>query len=147
MDFLDFYESLPSNDIALFSDGSQLANGKIGCWYVGYQDSQQIFRGSFSLGSAQGVFDAEAKATLAGVKAALNSPASRHANNLWVFLDNLEVAVPLLAPLTGSSQSTFESFRELAINWPRRERLPNTLPGAVYIVKHCVYLVRCQMIV
>ena len=132
-DFLDFYESLPGNDIALFSDGSQLINGKTGGGYVGYQDGHQIFRGSFSLGSAQEVFDAEAKAALAGAKAALNSPASRNASNLWVCLDNLEVAVRLLAPSTGSSQSTFESFRELANNWPRRERLPNTLPGAVYI--------------
>jgi hypothetical protein len=134
---LDFYESLPSDDIALFSDGSQLANGKTGGGYIGYQDShqdsQQILRGSFSLGSSQEVFDAEAKAALAGAKAALNNPASQHANNLWIFLDNLEVAARLLASSTGSSQSTFQSFQELANNWPHRERLPNTLPGAVYV--------------
>lgn len=81
-DFLDFYTSLPSSDITLFSDGSQLADGRTGGGYIGYQASQQVVRGSFSLGYAREVFDAEAEAALAGAKAALASPASRSARDL-----------------------------------------------------------------
>jgi ribonuclease HI len=132
-DFLDFYTSLPSRDITLFSDGSQLADGRTGGGYVGYQASQQVVRGSFSLGLAREVFDAEAEAALAGAKAALASPASRSAQDLWIFLDNSAVATRLLSPSIGSSQSVFHAFYKLAYSWPARERLPDTPPGAVRI--------------
>ena len=50
-----------------------------------------------------------------------------------MFLDNLEVATRLLGPSTGSSQSTFEEFQEVARKWPLQSRLPHTSPGAVRI--------------
>jgi len=79
------------------------------------------------------VFDAEASAALTGAKAALSLPSARFAIDLWVFLDNLEVATRLLGPSTGSSQSIFEEFQEVARRWPLRTRLPHTRPGAVRI--------------
>ncbi len=79
------------------------------------------------------MFDAEASAALTGTKAALSLPSARFATDLWVFLDNLEVATRLLGPSTGSSQSTFEEFQEVARKWPLRPRLPHTSPGSVRI--------------
>jgi ribonuclease HI len=133
IDFQNFYQTLPRNDISIFSDGSQLDNKRTGGGFVGYQAGQQIVRGSFSLGHDKEVFDAEAEAALAGVKAAISCPTSRFANDLWVFLDNVEVATRLLSPSTGSSQAVFNSFCSLASSWPLRERLPHTRPGSVRI--------------
>jgi hypothetical protein len=60
-------------------------------------------------------------------------PTTRFANDLWVCLDNLEVATRLLSPSTGSSQAIFNSFCSLALAWPRRDRLPHTRPGSIRI--------------
>jgi len=92
-----------------------------------------VDRKSYSLGRHAEVFDAEASAALTGAKAALALPTARFATDLWVFLDNLEVATRLLNPSTGSSQSIFEEFLEVAQQWPLRSRLPHTSPGAVRI--------------
>jgi hypothetical protein len=128
-----FYQLIPPNDIVLFSDGSKLSDGSTGGGYVGYQAGRQICRGSFSLGPHKEVFDAEAEAALAGAKAATACPTARFANDLWVCLDNTEVATRLLSPSTGSSQDVFSSFCSLASAWPQRERLPHTRPGAIRI--------------
>jgi hypothetical protein len=79
------------------------------------------------------VFDAEASAALTGAKTALSLPSARFATDLWVFLDNLEVATRLLGPSTGSSQSIFKEFQEVARKWPLQPRLPHTGPGSVRI--------------
>ena len=60
------------------------------------------------------MFDAEASAALTGARTALTLPSARLATDLWVFLDNLEVATILLGPTTGSSQSVFAEFQEVA---------------------------------
>jgi hypothetical protein len=52
---------------------------------------------------------------------------------MWVFLDNLEAAIRLLAPSTGSSQLVFDEFCEVARKWPSRPRLPHIPLGAVRI--------------
>jgi hypothetical protein len=52
---------------------------------------------------------------------------------MWVFLDNLEVALRLLGPSTGSSQGVFTEFQEIARKWPLRDRLPHTSPGAIRV--------------
>jgi hypothetical protein len=67
------------------------------------------------------------------VKAALTAPTAKLATDMWVFLDNLEVAMRLLAPSTGSSQSVFAEFCEVARKWPARTRYPHVAPGAVRI--------------
>jgi hypothetical protein len=84
-DFQAFFQALPKHHIAIFSDGSQLADRRTGGGYVGYPASRQITRGAFSLSSNKEVFDAEAEA-------ALNCTSACFATNLWVFLDNVEVA-------------------------------------------------------
>jgi hypothetical protein len=131
-DFMS-YQTIPPHDIVLFSDGSKISNGSTGCGYVGFQAGRQICHGSFSLGPHKEVFDAEAEVALAGAKVAIACPTARFANNLWVCLDNLEVATRLVSPSTGSSQAVFSSFCSLASAWPQRERLPHTSPGSIKI--------------
>ena len=60
-------------------------------------------------------------------------PTARFSSDLWLCLDNLEVATRLLSLLTGSSQAVFSSFCFLATAWPLRERLPHTHPGALRV--------------
>ncbi len=134
-DFTNFLLTIPPKDIQVFSDGSKsgTTGGATGGGSVAYQYGIQTDRRSFSLGLHAEVFDAEAHAALRGAKAALQAPSARLATDLWVFLDNLEVASRLLAHSTGSSQSVFDEFRRVAQEWPLRPRLPHTLPGAVRI--------------
>jgi len=134
-DFLDFLPSIPGSDIQVYSDGSksEATDGLAGAGSVTYQFGIRIDRKSYSLGRHAEVFDAEASAALTGARTALTLPSARLATDLWVFLDNLEVATRLLGPSTGSSQSVFEEFQEVARKWPLRTRLPHTRPGAIRI--------------
>ncbi|KAI9037727.1 ribonuclease H family protein [Aspergillus affinis] len=104
-----------------------------GSRYALYQSGKLFQQSSFSLGPNKEVFDAEAEAALAGVKAALKLDTARFATNLWVCLDNLEVATRLLSPFTGSSQGIFESFQALAQTWLTRERFSYTNGGSVRV--------------
>jgi Reverse transcriptase (RNA-dependent DNA polymerase)/Endonuclease-reverse transcriptase len=133
-DFARFYQALPPQDLAIFSDGSQLEDKRTGGGFVGFMAGRQILRGSFSLGRDKEVYDAEAEAALAGLKAVLAGPAFQYVENLWFFLDNVEVAARLLSHSAGSSQEVFRVFRTLAtIAWPMRVTLPHVPPGAVRV--------------
>ena len=72
----------------------------------------------FSLGRNAKVFNAKASTALKGAKATLLAPLAKLATDMWVFLDNLEVAMRLLAPSIGLSQSVFDEFCEVAHKWP-----------------------------
>lgn len=135
LDFTDFLTTVPPRDIQVFSDGSkrEATDGATGGGAVIYQYGYQIDRKAFSLGQQAEVFDAEAIAALRGAEAAFAAPTAKLASDLWIFLDNLEVATRLLAPSTGSSQSAFDSFCELARKWPLRTRLPHIPPGALRV--------------
>ncbi|KAI9036255.1 ribonuclease H family protein [Aspergillus affinis] len=109
--FQRFYASLLQTDIKVFTDGSKLENRMAGGGYALYQSGRLIQQSSFSLGPNKEVFDADVEAALAGVKAAFKLDTARFATNLWVCLDNLEVATRLLSPFAGSSQGVFESFQ------------------------------------
>ncbi|KAI9042361.1 ribonuclease H family protein [Aspergillus affinis] len=107
-----------------------------------YQSGTLFQQTSFPLGPNKEVFDTEAEAALAGVKAALKLGTARFATNLWVCLDNLEVATcqpetanttRLLSPFTGSSQGVFESIQALAQTWLTRERFSYTNGGFVRV--------------
>jgi ribonuclease HI len=117
----------------VFSDGSKLANGMAGAGFALYQSRRQFLQFSIFLGLNKEVFDAEAEAALAGIKAAFKLHTARFATNLWVFLDNLEVATRLLSPFAGSSQEVFKSFQVIASTWLTRERFPYTNGGSVRI--------------
>jgi ribonuclease HI len=79
------------------------------------------------------VYDAEAFAALAGLKAALSSPITHLSDRIIICLDNLAVAARLLHPTTGSSQATFAEFKRLANTWPSRERAGWTQAGKVEV--------------
>ncbi|CEL11958.1 hypothetical protein ASPCAL15081 [Aspergillus calidoustus] len=104
-----------------------------GAGFAIYQSGKQFLQSSIPLGPNKEVFDAEAEAALAGAKAAFQLHTACYATNLWICLDNLEVATRLLSPFTGSSQEVFESFRALAETWLSRERFPYTDGGSVRI--------------
>jgi ribonuclease HI len=131
--FRDFYSSLPQTDIKIFSDGSKLRNGMTGVGFAIYQSGRPFQQTSFSLGPNKEAFDAEAEAALAGFKAALRLDTARLATNLWVCLDNLEVATRLLSPFMGLSQEFFDSFRTHTLTWLARERFPYTDGGSVRV--------------
>ena len=90
-------------------------------------------RKAYSLGQNIEVFNIEASIALIRAQAALALPSAKLATDLWVFLDNLEVASRLLSHSNGSSQSVFSSFKEVARQWPLRARLPHIEPGAVRV--------------
>jgi hypothetical protein len=100
----------------VFLDGSksESTDGSTGCGSVSYQYGLQTTRKTLSLSRYAEVFDAEALGALEGARAAIASPGAKLATNLWVFLDNLEVALQLLSPFPGSSQRVFTDFQELA---------------------------------
>jgi ribonuclease HI len=132
-DLLTFLPRISPGDIVLYSDGSKLINGATGAGFVVYQASHEVLRQSIPLGSKAEVFDAEAIAALAGAETAIALPSARFATNLWVFLDNLEVAMRLLSPFPGTSQEIFSRFSEVTTKWQQRTRLPHVGPGEVRI--------------
>ena len=119
-DFTDFLSTIPPKDIQVFLDGSksESTDGATGGGSITYQYRHRIDRKVFLLGRNTEVFNAKASAALKGAKAALLAPSAKLATDMWVFLDNLEVAMRLLAPSMGSSQSVFDEFCEVARKWP-----------------------------
>src|SRR5204863_493304 len=126
-DFIEFLTTIPPDDIQVFLDGSksEAMDGTTGSRSVTFQHGHKIDHKAFSLGHNAEVFDAEASTALCRAKAALLAPMAKYAMDMWVFLDNLEVAMQLLAPSTGSSQAVFEEFCEVARKWRLRPYLPH----------------------
>src|SRR6202012_2503185 len=112
---------------------SKLKNGSTGAGFVAYQAGLQVLKQAIPLGYNAEVFDAEAIGALAGLKAALQLETAKYAENLWVFLDNLEVATQLLGHTSSSSQAVFNEFYKLAPLWLARQRLAHIPIGAVQI--------------
>ena len=120
-------------DIVLYSDGSKLQNGATGAGYVAYQGAAELTRRAIPLGTKAEVFDAEAIAALAGIEAALTLPTAAYAANLWICLDNLEVALHLGASFPGTSQGVFDCFIKATRAWKTRPRAACSRPGEVKI--------------
>jgi ribonuclease HI/exonuclease III len=132
-DYLEFYRTIPPNDIQVYSDGSKLDNNQAGGGYTVSQAGKQLLRASFPFGTGKEVYDAEAEAALAGAKAALMCHTACSATNLWICLDNLEVATRLLSPSVSSSQEVFKEFRLLSVSWAIRKRLPHINRGSIQV--------------
>ena len=115
--FRSWVSSIPSLDVVLYSDGSKLESGATGAGYVAYQGAIEVTRRAIPLGTGAEVFDAEAIAALAGVEAVTALPTATYATNLWVCLDNLEVAMWLGSGFPGTSQETFAGFNKAAEAW------------------------------
>ncbi|KAI1007080.1 hypothetical protein K3495_g1143 [Podosphaera aphanis] len=152
--FNSFLGTIPSGVIVLHTDGLKQSDGLTGAGYVADQGvyhyvsvisisilykkgnpdrGVQIFQRSIPLGKGLEVFDAEAIGALEGAKSALASSTTKFATNLWVFLDNLEVASRLLTPFSGSSRAVFDEFLKLEPEWQRRFRLPHITQGEIKV--------------
>lgn len=135
--FQQWADTCPPLSMFLFTDGSRLSNsdtvagaGWYGYWGIWKQESA---RGCLSLPQHE-VFDAEATAATEGLKAAYSSAQAPYTQNLYVLLDNQEVAQQLQGCPRGSSQSTILAFQEAADAWPNRS--PRCLaipPGQVHV--------------
>jgi ribonuclease HI len=120
----------------VYSDGSQLAEGSRATgadWVISQGPGYNIVaRGRLPLPRAE-IFDAEAVVALQGLQEALTSVRAEFADNLYLCLDNLEVARSLTFCTVTSSQQIFISFAEAAQQWRQRTRRPHTNPGCVMI--------------
>ncbi|KAI0998731.1 hypothetical protein K3495_g9465 [Podosphaera aphanis] len=91
--FQTFLQNIPKSDILVYTDGSKQLNGNAGIGYVIYQLGLKVCSGAVPLGNSKEIFDAEAFAALCGIEKAVSLSSARFASNVWVFLDNLEVAI------------------------------------------------------
>ncbi|KAI0998687.1 hypothetical protein K3495_g9508 [Podosphaera aphanis] len=83
--------------------------------YVIYQLGFKLCSGALPLGISKENFDAEAYAALCGIQKAVGLSSARFANNVWVFLDNLQVALQLLSvPYSSTSQNIILKAIEFA---------------------------------
>jgi ribonuclease HI len=134
--FRKWAATVSQRDIIVYSDGSQAteASRAAGAGWVVCQGPGHaiVSQGRLPLPHAE-VFDAEAAAALRGLQEALSSIRAEFADNLYVCLDNLEVARSLTFRTATSSQQTFTAFAEAAQQWPQRVRRPHTSPGRVEI--------------
>ena len=136
-DFQYWADSCPPLSMFLFTDGSRLNSsdtaagaGWFGYWGIWKKESAC---GHLSLPQHE-VFDAEATAATEGLKAALNSTQAPFTRNLYVLLDNQEVARQLQGFPRGSSQNTILAFQEAANAWPNRSpRCTAIPPGKVHV--------------
>ncbi|KAI1007631.1 hypothetical protein K3495_g596 [Podosphaera aphanis] len=130
--------AIPSQDILAYSD-SDLAETESGPRVGGGVAMMQAGRVVLSktlplpLSPTLEVFDAETFTVLHAVELALSLHTARFANNLWVFLDNLDVARRLLSTPVCSSQEALISFANNAAAWPLRQRLPHIVPGKIIV--------------
>ncbi|KAI1004570.1 hypothetical protein K3495_g3648 [Podosphaera aphanis] len=126
-----FWEIKESRENSLLRVGAPTVSND---GYVIYQLGLKVCIGAVPLGNSKEIFDAEAFAALCGIVKAVSLSSARFASNVWVFLDNLEVAIQLLSgPCNSSSQNIFSKATELANKWKTRERLPHTSMGQVSI--------------
>ncbi|KAI1005489.1 hypothetical protein K3495_g2719 [Podosphaera aphanis] len=78
--------------------------------------------------------DAEAHAAPRGIQAAIALPSTRFSNDLWIFIDNLEVAKKFLTKNNStSSQEIFLDALEAVKIWKSRTRLPHISEGEIKV--------------
>lgn len=113
----------------LFTDGSRLNNASVGAGWYGYWGAGRLVSAHGHLPLSQhAIFDAEAVAATEGLKDAFNSFQTPYTRNLYILLDNQEVAQQLQGCPRGSSQSVIQTFQEIADAWPKRPNRLQTIP-------------------
>ncbi|CCU83168.1 Reverse transcriptase RNaseH [Blumeria hordei DH14] len=131
--FLDSLQTIHFGDIIIYSDGSKQLNGLGSAGFIGCQGGVQVLHKSIALGKGVEVFDAEVKGALEGAKSTLALPTAKFATDLWICLDNLEVATRLSSQSSGSSQAQFDEFLTLTPKWQERSRLAHTRRGQMRV--------------
>lgn len=134
-DFHSWLDSLPPHSMIVYTDGSkEREDTAAGAGWVGYWGTNRtkIFSGHRKLPN-QEVFDAEARAALIGLQAALADPKAQHSSKMYICLDNLAAVQQLQGQPTGSSQSVFMSFQRTAQTWLQCPRAPGIQAGCVQV--------------
>lgn len=108
-------------------------NPRVGYGINNYQLGPVLLRKSNPLDNNVTAFDAEVIAVTSAVKLAILQPTARFSNNLWIFLDNLEVARRLYFTPIYSSQDAFTQSTNKALEWLNRTHLPLSILGEVKI--------------
>ena len=130
--WLDF---IPPLSMVVYTDGSKGKEGTAaGAGWAGYWGTSKtkIFSGHAKLPNHE-VFDAEARAALLGLQAALKDPKTQHSTNIYICLDNQEAVQQLQGQPKGSSQSIFMNFQEAARTWPQHPKAPGIQSGTVQV--------------
>ncbi|ODM20665.1 hypothetical protein SI65_03718 [Aspergillus cristatus] len=134
-EFQKWLDFIPPLSMVVYTDGSKGKEGTAaGAGWAGYWGTSKtkIFSGHAKLPNHE-VFDAEARAALLGLQAALKDPKTQHSTNIYICLDNLEAVQQLQSQPKGSSQSIFMNFQEAARAWPQRPRAPGIQSGTVQV--------------
>lgn len=129
--------NIPFQDTSVYTDASIVetpSGRRVGAGFVIYQANHLINRSSIPLSPTLSIFDAEIQAASSAIEFALSLSSTRFSNDLWIILDNQEVARQLLKTPVCSSQDKFVQFASLASKWSSRPRLPHTLSGQVRII-------------
>ena len=126
--------SPPFRDVAVFSDGSKLADGGTGGGYHGQLAGRPIFSCHFPLGRKAEVYDAEMAAAVRGAEDATRAPATHLAERVHIILDNL-AAVRNLQPnhpsiLSPELVARMDAARK---TWACRERAPHVPEGEIKV--------------
>lgn len=128
-----YLNSLPKNDIIVYTDGSKTTDGRVGTGFVVFQMNRLVFSGARRLGTNNEVQDAEVSAVLHGIKAALALSTIRYANDMWIFLDNKEVTLTLKNAAIKSSQLVYNEITKANKIWKIRTRLPHLQEGSIRV--------------
>jgi hypothetical protein len=132
-DFLEFYHTIPPNNIQVYSDRSKLDNNQAGGGYIVSQAGNQLLCASFPLSTGKEVYNTKAEAALVGAKAVLICHTICSVTNLWICLNNLKVATCLLSPLVSLLQEVFKEFYLLSMSWAIQKRLPHINRGLIQV--------------
>jgi ribonuclease HI len=125
--FEEWQRARSPTDMWVFSDGSKKPDGSTGGGWVVRCASRTIAEGKAGYGRHVEVFDAEARALRAGLKAALNAPGANLAGNLWACLDNKAVVDLATGLPRGTSQATLQGVQSLLRKWRERPQDPTLL--------------------
>ena len=110
--FKGWYQTLPSEDVVVFTDGSQEGD-KIGYGFAVYQNQKLLTSGCGRLDPVSINFDAEAVGAWKGLQNAITAP-SFSKQRIWVCLDNTGVIWGLRANAAPSSQWAYLQFHAAA---------------------------------
>ena len=113
--FKKWWAALPTDDITIFSDGSErYIEGKrhVGYGYAIYQNGKQIAIGHGSINSLSHVFDAEAIGAWKGLQHTIRMPSHIRQRRLWLCIDSTSVIWCLRGNASNSSQWAFHNCQD-----------------------------------
>ena len=130
---------IPFQDLIAYTDRSRLqasldTEPRVWGGLVIHQAGKVLLNKSVALNSSLTIFDAEVTTVILAVEAAMGLPTASLANNLWVLLENQNVASKLKSVPICSSQNKFVKFAEYATAWKNRPRLPHTITGEIKVI-------------